>query len=214
MTIREIAQRRSSAWCGRSRPRRRGWRRPMRQEQRRRCRTPAFCSRATPMPAAVMKAALRTLTAATTRARRSAPAQACTAENAGTMNRPPAMARPARSIAMCRPRLDLKTVRQPIVRCRGGSVPGGPAEIERKQSRAARGEQRRQQDDRPCASHEARPEPMAIAIANTARNAVMTVLVAADHRLDQRRQERQHHRADEPEPARRRARPTTTGVPP
>ena len=52
--------------------------------------------------AAAMKAALSTLTPAITRARRSAPAQACTAAKTGTMNRPPAIARPARSIAMRR----------------------------------------------------------------------------------------------------------------
>ena len=35
------------------------------------------------------------------------------------------------------------------------------------------------------------------------------LFVAADQRLDQRRQQRQHHDADEPEPARHHARPTT-----
>ena len=45
----------------------------------------ASCSTATIMVPPTMKAALSTLTAAMTRARRSAPAQACTAAKVGTM---------------------------------------------------------------------------------------------------------------------------------
>ncbi len=56
-----------------------------------------------------MKAALSTLTAATTRARLSAPAQDCTAANDGTMNRPPAIASPAKSIAMRMPFHEVNT---------------------------------------------------------------------------------------------------------
>ena len=65
---------------------------------------PAVCSTATRSALPVMNAALSTLTPAMTRARRSAPAQACTAAKVGTMNRPPAIARPARSIAKRMPR--------------------------------------------------------------------------------------------------------------
>jgi len=65
--------------------------------------TPKDSSAATIKVPATMNAALSTLTAATTRARLSAPAQDCTAANDGTMNRPPAIARPARSIAMRMP---------------------------------------------------------------------------------------------------------------
>ncbi len=59
----------------------------------------AHCRAATATVLPAMNAALSTLTAAITRARRSAPAQACTAAKVGTMNKPPAIARPARSIA-------------------------------------------------------------------------------------------------------------------
>ena len=47
--------------------------------------TPSACNTATTTVPPTMKAALLTLTAAMTRARRSAPAQACTAAKVGTM---------------------------------------------------------------------------------------------------------------------------------
>ena len=47
--------------------------------------TPNACNAATTMVPPTMKAALSTLTPAMTRARRSAPAQACTAAKVGTM---------------------------------------------------------------------------------------------------------------------------------
>ena len=100
---------------------------------------------ATPTPPSVMNAALSTLTAAITRARRSAPAQACTAANAGTMNSPPAIASPARSTAIWMPAPDLKT--STSRRGRRRQVPRGPAEIERKNRKQHRGEKRWKQDD-------------------------------------------------------------------
>ena len=60
----------------------------------------SFCSIASTSAPTTMKAALSTLTAAITRARRSVPAQTWMAVNTGTMNKPPAIAKPARSIAM------------------------------------------------------------------------------------------------------------------
>ena len=61
---------------------------------------PSFCRSASTTAPTTMKAALSTLTAATTRARRSVPAQTCTAVKTGTMKSPPAIANPARSMAM------------------------------------------------------------------------------------------------------------------
>ena len=96
-----------------------------------------------------MKAALSTLTAATTRARRSAPAQACTAANVGTTNSPPAIASPARSIAMWRPPRESETGGDPQ-RARAVDERGrGPAEIDRKQAEQHGADQRRQDDDAP-----------------------------------------------------------------
>src|SRR6185437_14641989 len=80
-----------------------------------------------------MNAALRILTAAIVRARRSAPLQACTAAKAGTMNRPPAIARPHRSIAARSPRLDANTTAGPW-RGRRNCAKSGKAEIERKRA--------------------------------------------------------------------------------
>ena len=110
---------------------------------------PAFCSMATASPPATMKAALRTLTAATTRARRSAPAQACTAANDGTMNRPPAMARPARSIAMRKPRPEDRTAPMPA-----GVAAGCAPSVAQPRSSAKTPEKKRadngwQEDDAP-----------------------------------------------------------------
>ena len=61
--------------------------------------TPAAWMAATRPPPTVMKPALTTFTAATTRARRSSGAQACTAAKVGTTRKAPAIARPARSMA-------------------------------------------------------------------------------------------------------------------
>ena len=80
---------------------------------------PAFCSAANTTVPVTMNPALSTLTAAITRARRSAPAHAWMAENTGTMNRPPAMASPARSMARRRPRNEPKIAAAPR-----GSVTG------------------------------------------------------------------------------------------
>src|SRR6516225_7708253 len=74
---------------------------------------PASCRPNTMRLLTAMKAALSTLTAAMTRARRSAPAQACTAAKVGTMKRPPAMASPARSTAKRILRADVNIAKYP-----------------------------------------------------------------------------------------------------
>ena len=96
-----------------------------------------------------MKAALSTLTPATTRARRSAPAQACTAAKVGTTNKPPAMARMARSIA------DVNAARggeeaSDAERSRAvDEIMAGPAEIDREHTEQHGADQCRQNDDAP-----------------------------------------------------------------
>ena len=136
---------------------------------------PTSCTSATPMPATVMNAALSTFTAATTRARRSAPAQACTAENVGTMNSPAAMASPARSAAMRRPRTDENTSAMLILsrRTPGSRSPSRDRAQTRASNNAASSVGNRTM--RPCASQEASAEPTPIATANMARKAVMTL---------------------------------------
>ena len=157
-----------------------------------------------------MKAALSTLTAAITRARRSAPAQACTAAKAGTMNRPPAIARPARSIAMRMPRPAPKnaatagTARRPA---RRRQVDKPRSSANRPSSDGA--DQGRQQDD--AAGCEPGGEARADRDGDGEDREIGGdhLLVAAEHVLHQRRHQRQHDRADEPEPARHQRRPTT-----
>ena len=119
-------------------------------------------------------AALSTLTPAITRARRSTPAQDCTAANTGTMNRPPAMARPARSIPIRTPRTDPKTSAMPRP-CSAGTRPqvAKPRSNEKMPSRTAPSTVGSRMM-RPAASHAARPEPTAMAIAKMARQSVAT----------------------------------------
>ena len=140
---------------------------------------PAFCTSATPTPATVMNAALRTLTAATIRARRSAPAQACTAENDGTMNNPPAMASPARSIATRNPRADLKTSAKPAVAVVVTShIAQLRSSANSPSNTAASSVGNRTM--RPCASHEASAEPTPIATEDGQKRRDDAV-VAAEH---------------------------------
>ena len=80
-----------------------------------------------------MKAALSTLTAATTRARRSAPAQACTAAKVGTTNNPPAIASPARSNAIMPPAAIEESRRSLAGFRRVSESMRGPAEIDSEQ---------------------------------------------------------------------------------
>ena len=65
---------------------------------------------------------------------------------------------------------------------------------------------------RPAASQAASPEPIAIEIEKIARQVVTDLLGAAEHVLDQRRQQRQHDRADQPEPARHEGAPPDAAV--
>ena len=126
-------------------------------------------------PPATMNAALSTLTAAITRARRSAPAQACTAENAGTMNRPPAIARPARSDRDAQTRAEAEDRRD---------AGGEPSPARRPQVAQPRSSENRpsrtapirvgNRTMRPGASQAARPEPIAIEIEKMARQTVTT----------------------------------------
>ena len=136
---------------------------------------PAICSSATITALPAMKAALSTLTAATTRARRSAPAQACTAANVGTMNRPPAIASPARSSAnrMPRPAPNIGEIAGKT----GGSAQAPQVDQPRSiantpSSTAPISVGSRMM--RPAASQAARPEPIAIEIEKIARQAVTT----------------------------------------
>ena len=55
---------------------------------------------------------------------------------------------------------------------------------------------------RPAASQAARPEPIAIATENTARQTVTTGSVAAERVLTIPRQQRERNRTDQPEPVR------------
>ena len=158
-----------------------------------------------------MKAALSTLTAATTRARRSAPAQACTAANTGTMNRPPAMASPARSTAEAdaAQRAEQRR-RSPEKLGDRRDAPGREAEIDREHAEQDGAEHRRQQDDAPGR------EPGREAGADRDRDRENgeagghDLFVAAEHVLDQRRHQRERDRADQPEPAGHDARPTSS----
>ena len=109
--------------------------------------TPKFCSTATTTVAIVMNSALSTLTAAITRARRSTPAQACTAAKAGTMNRPPAIASPTIAIATLMPRVVANTVCGPDNSAGGVRTIDDKAEIQRKDAEQTRTEQGRQQND-------------------------------------------------------------------
>ncbi len=148
-----------------------------------------------------MKAALSTLTAATTRARRSAPAQACTAANTGTMNRPPAIASPARSIAKRMPRHEPNSVQKPV-KFGIGATPmvDQPRSIANTPSRTAP-DHRRQQDD----ASGRQPGCQARADRDRDREHRQAgghhLLVAAEHVLDQRRHQRERDRTDQPEPA-------------
>ena len=67
---------------------------------------------------------------------------------------------------------------------------------------------------RPCASHEASPEPTAMATEKMARKAVTTSSSPPSTVFTKRRKERQHHRADEPEPAQDNAAPPQAGIAP
>ena len=140
----EIAERARRQGPEDDRGRRRRWRRrapatrvgsvdaELLQRRRRRARRPT------------MKAALSTLTAAMTRARRSAPAQACTAAKDGTMNRPPAIARPAKSIAMRKPSDQAKKARAPTGGIDGAARVDRVGEVEREGAHEERADRRRQ----------------------------------------------------------------------
>jgi len=107
--------------------------------------------------------------AAIVRARRSAPLQACTAAKAGTMNRPPAIARPHRSIAARSPRLDASTTAGPCGAFAGiaprVAKPRSSANAPNRTAPASVGPRTM----RPRAIAAARPEPIPTAIENRAR---------------------------------------------
>ena len=160
------------------------------QQRRRAARSPA------------MKAALSTLTPATTRARRSAPAQACTAANTGTMNRPPAIASPARSIANRMPRQELKS-RQDSRRGRQSAQRrwltsrGRCANMPSRTAPSRVGSRMM----RPAASQAASPEPIAIEIGEDREAGGDHLFVAAEHSFTSGGISDSDDRADQPEPA-------------
>ena len=149
-----------------------------------------------------MKAALSTLTPAITRARRSAPAQACTAAKVGTMNRPPAIARPGEIDRHMDAAPGPEDVGDALAR-RGRRRPqvAQPRSIA-EQAEQDGADQRRQQDDAP--GREPGREPRADRDRDREdREADRDHLLgAAEHVLHQRRQQRERDRAHEPEPAR------------
>src|SRR5579883_3419984 len=136
-----------------------------------------FSSSATVTAATDMNAALSTFTAAITRARRSAPAHACTAEKVGTMKSPPPIARPMRSSATWMAGGCRKTSPIPCAVAAGTTPwrvqPRSSAKMPSRSPPISVGTSTM----RPWQSHEARPEP------------------------------RERNRADEPEPARHQAAP-------
>ena len=132
--------------------------------------SPSVCSSAMTSAPPVMKAAFSTLTAAITRARRSAPAQACTAEKVGTMKRPPAMARPAMSMAMRKPRAEPNTLPMPAIAVAGGAAPNVAQPVSSAKTASSTAPiSVGSRMMRPCASQAARPEPMAMATEKMAR---------------------------------------------
>src|SRR6516165_7896941 len=96
---------------------------------------PASCSRATITVLPAMNAALSTLTPATTRARRSAPAQACTAAKAGKIHR-------QSDAAAARENCQI-----PVEPANGSSAEGREAEIDGAQAQQDGADHRRQQNN-------------------------------------------------------------------
>src|SRR5262249_33942444 len=115
---------------------------------------PAFCRTATSTALPAMKAALSTLTAATTRARRSAPAPACTAAQVGTTHRE---ARHDEQAAGDGEPREIDRKARAAERAEQGQIAGEPgnrggaqrrpAEIDREQAQKHGADQGRKQDD-------------------------------------------------------------------
>ena len=182
----------------------RGWRRRGRRTARRRL-TPMPCSaRPATRLAAVMKAALTArCTAAITRARRSIGAQACTAANDGTMNRPPADDRPNRAKPACAGR----SRRGDELRRRRSCVGGRGRADATAQARSRQNTPIRKAPigtsarfGRSLLACAATAEPTAMPIVKISSAERHDAFGAADAGLDERRQQRQRDRADQPEP--------------
>src|SRR3984893_11299885 len=135
---------------------------------------PASCNPNMMRLLTTMNAALSTLTAAMTRARRSAPAHACTAANVGTMKSPPATARPARSMAKRMLRADEKIAKYPemVALADTPSVDQPRSTANTPSSTAPMTAGSRIM--RPAASQAARPEPSATETVKMARQLVTT----------------------------------------
>ena len=171
------------------------------REQRRHAEAELLQQRRNSAPT-TMKAALSTLTAATTRARRSAPAQACTAAKVGTTNRPPRDRKPGEIDR------DVNAVRRgkEVARCPACVAAGTSADAVQPRSSENRPSSTApisvgRSTMRPAASHAARPEPTATATEKMVRKTVIDLVGAVDVDVHQRQQQRQHQRADQPEPA-------------
>ncbi len=147
-----------------------------------------------------MKAAERTLTAPMFRARSDGSLQTWTAVKTGTMKSPPEIAMPNRSMAAWSPPPCRKRSAAPRV-ASGAKRAASSREIEREQSEQNPGESGRQQDD-PAGGEpgrEARSDRDADREDRERRR--HGALASLQRVLDEGRQERQHDRADEPEPA-------------
>jgi hypothetical protein len=143
----------------------------------------SFCSSPTTTVPTAMKPALSTLQAATTRARRSAPAHAWMAANDGTMNRPPEMASPARSMTMRSPCGVASSAPTPI-----GLVAGVSECVAQPRSSANRPSSTApiavgSRTMRPADIQAASPEPTAIATVKIAKNTVPTCSFVVPYRV-------------------------------
>ena len=118
------------------------------------------------------------------------------------MNRPPEIASPARSIAMWMLCGDAKNSLMPSGLARRDDRRRGPREIEREQAQQDAGDKRRQENDAPMR------QPCRETRADRHRDREDRqedgddALAAANVEGHERRQQRQHQRANEPEPAR------------
>jgi hypothetical protein len=115
-----------------------------------------------------------TLTEATTRARASAGDQACTAANAGTMNRPPAIASPPSAASSARPLTVPSTAAGPAVSAPGASRPVSRAMARAKTPIIAAPRGTSDRFGVPDDAHAASADPAAMPTTNTVRHKVTT----------------------------------------
>src|SRR5262252_3182106 len=146
---------------------------------------PAFCKSATTSAPATINAALRTLTAATMRARRSGGAQAWIAAKDGTIISPPATASMPRSITACQAigRAKKADAARAVVVSTGGRRTSANPRSNAKRPISSAPTAVGNKIIRPAENQEARPEPTAMATAKTARKTVTTVSAPSSVRM-------------------------------